>query len=99
MRAELDAIEFAALQVPLVNNYQAREVGTGAEARESLYQQIPNSVLWTQTIRYLAARGVDSFVEVGAGGVLTGLLRQIDQALKGSKFGEAADLEKLIAST
>jgi [acyl-carrier-protein] S-malonyltransferase len=99
MRAELDAIEFADLQVPLVNNYQAREVGTGAEARESLYQQIPNSVLWTQTIRSLAARGVDSFVEVGAGGVLTGLLRQIDPALKGSKFGEATDLEKLIAST
>jgi [acyl-carrier-protein] S-malonyltransferase len=99
MRAELAAIEFADLQVPLVNNYQAHEVRRGAEAREGLYQQIPNSVLWTQTIRYLAAQGVDSFVEVGAGGVLTGLLRQIDPAVKGSKFGEAADLEKLVAST
>jgi len=99
MRAELDAIEFADLQVPLVNNYQAREVRTGAEAREGLYQQIPNSVLWTQTIRYLAAQEVESFVEVGAGGVLSGLLRQIDPALKGSKFGEAADLQKLAVST
>src|SRR3954447_23037746 len=62
MRIELDAIEFADLQVPLVNNYQAREVRTGAEAREGLYQQIPNSVLWTQTIRYLAAQEVESFV-------------------------------------
>ncbi len=99
MRIELDAIEFADLQVPLVNNYQAREVRTGAEAREGLYQQIPNSVLWTQTIRYLAAQEVESFVEVGAGGVLSGLLRQIDPALKGSKFGEAADLQKLAVST
>lgn len=98
MRAELDLVEFADLEIPLVNNWQAREVRTGLEAREGLYEQIPNSVLWTQTIRYLGGQGVENFVEVGAGAVLTGLLRNIDPALKGSKFGEAADLEKLTAS-
>ena len=92
MRIELDAVDFSDLQVPLVNNWQAREIRTGAEAREGLYRQIPGSVLWTQTIRYLAGQGVDNFIEVGAGGVLTGLLRNIDPALKGAKFGEAGDL-------
>lgn len=98
MRAELDGVDFADLQVPLVNNWQAREVRTGVEAREGLYQQIPNSVLWTQTIRYLASQGVETYIEVGPGAVLTGLLRNINPALKGFKFGEAADLDKLTST-
>jgi [acyl-carrier-protein] S-malonyltransferase len=98
MRIELDGVDFADLQVPLVNNWQAREVRTGVEAREGLYQQIPNSVLWTQTIRYLASQGVEAYIEVGAGAVLTGLLRNINPALKGFKFGEAGDSDKLTAS-
>jgi [acyl-carrier-protein] S-malonyltransferase len=83
--------------MPLINNWQAREVRTGAEAREGLYQQVPNAVRWMDSIRYLAAQGVARFIEVGAGSVLTGLLRNIDATLKGSKFGEPADLEKLRA--
>jgi malonyl CoA-acyl carrier protein transacylase len=43
----------------------------------------------------LAAHGVTKFIEVGAGGVLTGLLRNIDASLTGIKFGEAGDLEKI----
>jgi [acyl-carrier-protein] S-malonyltransferase len=95
MRVELDAVDFADLTTPLVNNWQAREIRTGGEAREGLYQQIPNSVLWTQTIRHLAGSGVSACIEVGPGAVLTGLLRNIDSNLKGAKFGEASDLEKL----
>jgi [acyl-carrier-protein] S-malonyltransferase len=93
MRPELDAVNFADLRVPLVNNWQAREIRTGLEAREGLFRQIPGSVLWTQTIRHLAAQGVSNLIEVGAGGVLTGLLRNIDPALAGSRFGEAGDLQ------
>ena len=50
---------------------------------------------WTQTIQYLASQGVAETVEVGPGAVLTGLLRGIAPDIKGNKFGEAADLEKL----
>ena len=49
-------------------------------------------------IQKLASLGVARFVEVGAGGVLTGLLRNIDPKLEGSKFGEAQDLGKLHAA-
>ncbi len=96
MRNELDSVNFADLQVPLINNWQAQEIRNGADAREGLYQQIPNSVLWNQTIRRLANEGVTSFVEVGPGAVLTGLLRNIDPNLKGYRFGETEDLEKLM---
>jgi [acyl-carrier-protein] S-malonyltransferase len=97
MKPELDATEFRDLTVPLINNWQAREVRTGAEAREGLYHQIPNAVRWSESISLLASRGVTRFIEVGAGAVLTGLLRNIDPALTGLKFGEAEDWDKLTA--
>jgi [acyl-carrier-protein] S-malonyltransferase len=97
LASDLDAIAFTDLQIPLINNWQAREVRFAAEARRGLYEQVPNPVLWHESIRYLAAQGVGRFVEVGCGSVLTGLLRNIDPALKGSKFGEPADLDKLRA--
>jgi len=97
LKADLDAAVFADLQIPLVNNWQAREIRTGEEAREGLYQQVPNPVRWTQTVRYLVTQSVGTFVEVGPGAVLTGLLRNIDAASKGIKFGEASDWDKLSA--
>jgi [acyl-carrier-protein] S-malonyltransferase len=95
LRADLDATEFRDLTTPLVNNWQAREIRTGAEAREGLYQQVPNPVRWVESIRYLAGCGIDRFIEVGAGSVLTGLLRGIDPALNGSAVGTPEDLAKL----
>jgi [acyl-carrier-protein] S-malonyltransferase len=95
LRTDLEATEFRDLNRPLVNNWQAREVRTGAEAREGLYQQVPNPVRWVDSIRYLEKQGVAQAVEVGAGGVLTGLLRGIAPSIAGLKFGEPADVEKL----
>lgn len=95
LAVDLKATEFRDLAVPLVNNWQAALIRTGSEAREGLYQQVPNAVRWTESIRKLASEGVTRFVEVGAGGVLTGLLRNIDPDLKGTKFGEAEDVEKM----
>ena len=98
MKPELDATEFRDLNVPLVNGWNAQVIRTGAEAREGLYQQIPNSVRWTEVIQKLTSLGVGRFIEVGAGSVLTGLLRNIDRGLEASKFGEAEDLEKVYAA-
>jgi [acyl-carrier-protein] S-malonyltransferase len=94
---DLNATPFKDLDVPLVNNWQAREIRTGAGARQGLYEQVPNPVRWIDTIRCLAEQGVDRFIEAGPGAVLTGLLRNIDPALKCAKFGDPADLERLAA--
>ena len=93
--ADLNATEFRDLAFPLVNNWQAAEIRTGAQARDGLYHQVPNPVRWVDSIRLLASKGVSRFVEVGPGTVLTGLLRAIDPSLRGLKFGEAGDWEKL----
>lgn len=98
LRADLDSTEFRDLAVPLVNGWQAQVIRTGSEAREGLYQQVPNPVRWTEVIQKLASLGVGRYLEVGAGGVLTGLLRNIDSQLECSKFGEAEDLEKVHAA-
>jgi len=95
LKADLDAADFRDLKIPLVNNWQAREIRTGAEAREGLYHQVPNAVRWSDSIALLASRGVTRFIEVGPGAVLTGLLKNIDPALTGLKFGEAEDGDKL----
>jgi [acyl-carrier-protein] S-malonyltransferase len=95
LRADLDAAEFRDLECPLVCNWQAREVRTGAEAREGLYRQVSSPVRWVESIRHLASRGVAQAVEVGQGSVLTGLLRAIAPDIAGLKFGEPADIEKL----
>lgn len=98
LAADLDAAEFEDLAVPLVNNFEAREIRTGAEARRGLYEQVPSPVRWADTIRYLAGQGVTRCYEVGAGAVLTGLLKNIDGSLQGFKFGEPADWDKISAS-
>jgi [acyl-carrier-protein] S-malonyltransferase len=95
LRADLDATEFRDLTTPLINNWQGREIRTGAEAREGLFQQVPNPVRWVDTIRYLASQGVTRAIEIGAGMVLTGLLRAIEPGIAGAKFGEPADLATL----
>jgi len=95
LAVDLARLVFRDLAIPLINNWQSREVRAGADAREGLIQQVPNPVRWGDSIRHLMSLGVTVFIEVGPGGVLTGLLRNIDRERKGYKFGEPADWDRL----
>ena len=95
LKADLDATEFADLEFPLINNWQARAITTGAEAREGLYHQVPGSVLWSNSMRLLIEAGVQRFVEVGVGAVLCGLLKNIDPTRRSVSFSEPSSLEKV----
>lgn len=97
LAVDLGATVFAELAFPLVNNWQAALVTTGADARHGLYQQVPNPVRWTESIRLLHSLGVRRAIEVGPGAVLTGMLRSITSEIQGAKFGDPADLDKLVA--
>ncbi len=91
LQADLNAALFTNLNIPLVNNWQACLITAGADAREGLYEQVPNPVRWIDSMRLLIDLNVTRWVEVGAGAVLTGLLRNIDSSQSCQKFGEAAD--------
>lgn len=93
--ADLDDTFFDDLRTPLINNWQAREVRSANEAREGLFEQVPNPVRWTESMQFLAAAEVGNWFEVGAGAVLAGLLRGIVPGARCLSFGEAKDLEKL----
>jgi [acyl-carrier-protein] S-malonyltransferase len=97
LKADLDATTFRDLSMPLVNNFEAREIRTGAEARAGLYEQVPNPVRWVESMRYLAAQGVTDAIEIGAGTVLKGLLKTIAPGIRCAIFGEAEDVANLPA--
>ncbi len=76
---DLDALEVADAEVLLVTNVDAKLVSSAPVIRESLKRQVTAAVQWEASMRLLRAQGVEIFVEVGPGKVLSGLLRQIDR--------------------
>jgi [acyl-carrier-protein] S-malonyltransferase len=88
-----------ALQNPVVLvacNVDAALINDGAAARDALIRQVTGSVKWEQSMRLLIAQGVQSFVEVGPGKVLCGLIRQIDRSKAYSNVADEASLQKFL---
>ncbi len=94
LRAELDQLSFRDPDFPVVANVTAEPVREAAAARSSLVQQLTAPVRWTQSILRIAQEGVDLFVELGPGKVLTGLLKRIDSGLRGWEVGRPEDVER-----
>ncbi len=94
LRPDLHATPFRDLDVPLVNNWQARLIRTAAEARLGLIEQIPNPVRWLESIRLLEAQAVTQAFEAGPGAVLSGLVRAVAPSIECRRFGEASDFDK-----
>jgi [acyl-carrier-protein] S-malonyltransferase len=81
LEKDLRATQFATLRVPLVTNVDADSIELGDEALDALIRQVTMPVRWEESIRLLIDEGVNTFVEVGPGRVLTGLLRQIERSV------------------
>jgi len=97
LSADLDATEVSDPQVPLVNNVNAQVVTSASLVREGLKQQVTAPVRWEETIRRLRREGVELFVEVGPGKVLSGLVRQIDRAAECLRVEDSATLSEVTA--
>ena len=94
---DLDAAGIADAQISVVNNVDAREVHSAAEVRDGLKRQVTSPVRWEQSMRYLREKGVELFIEVGPGKVLTGLLRQIDREANCLQVEDLATLNGTLA--
>ena len=82
-------------QTPIIGNVNAKPLTTPEEIREDLQAQLTQRVRWTETIQYLLEQGVDTFVDVGSGNVLTGLVKRINRKTTRLSLGTPEDFAKL----
>lgn len=79
---DLNDLQFKDLMTPLVTNVDAKPIKTGDEARNSLVRQVSQPVRWLESVEFLRNHGVQTFIEIGPGKVLSGLVRQINRELR-----------------
>jgi [acyl-carrier-protein] S-malonyltransferase len=93
MEKDLAGIAFRDPQPPLVNNVDASPVRSGDECRVGLVRQVSSPVRWQESVERLVREGVSSFVEVGPGAVLSGLVKKIATEARVANVEEPDGLE------
>lgn len=98
LRAQLDSIAFAAPAFPVVSNVTSHPVTDADDARSLLVDQLTSPVQWTHSVRTMLQMGAERFLEIGAGKVLTGMLKRIDPAAagRGAPLGTAEAIDALL---
>src|SRR6185312_1512065 len=81
--------------IPVIGNIEALPLTDAGAIREELTQQIASSVQWTRTIELLVSVGVTTFLEIGPGQALTGMVKRIAKGVTTLNVGTAADIEKV----
>jgi len=97
LERDLANVTVSDLRVPLVSNVDAAWVRTGAEAADALVRQVASPVRWEESVRRLVDEGVDQFVEVGPGKVLSGLVRKIAENVRVASIEDPNGLRRLLA--
>jgi len=98
LQADLDALKLQAPVYPVACNADADLVTDDLRARDTLVRQVTGSVKWDACMRLLMAQGVQTFIEVGPGKVLCGLMRQIDRSKTCLNVSDDASLTKTLES-
>jgi [acyl-carrier-protein] S-malonyltransferase len=89
------AAKFSALQIPVIGNVNAKPLADESSARADIIAQMQSRVRWTESVQYLISTGVNTFVEVGTGTVLGGLVKRIADGLTALPLGNPQDLTAL----
>jgi [acyl-carrier-protein] S-malonyltransferase len=98
MREALADVAVATPVVPVVANVEAGPVTDPDRIRDALVRQVTGTVRWRESVAYMAERGVDAFYEVGAGKVLTGLVKRIAPGASAAAIGSPDDVRAFTAS-
>ncbi len=96
LAVDLGRVDFSDPQIPLVNNFAAEVVRSREAVREGLKRQVTAPVQWEQSMRVLRREGVEAFIEVGPGRVLSGLLRQIDREARALHVEDVSSLNETL---
>lgn len=95
MAEALAEVEIKRPNVPLVANVRAEAISDPDMIRTLLVEQVTGSVRWRESVGYMAAQGVDTIWEIGAGKALSGMIRRIERSIACSAVGTPEDIEKL----
>lgn len=96
LEEQLERVTFDDPAWPVISNVAADWVEDGVEAKRLLIRQLTSAVRWTESMHAIRAAGVDDFLELGPGNVLTGLLRRIDRGAACKAIGTADQVEEFI---
>jgi [acyl-carrier-protein] S-malonyltransferase len=96
LAADLQNLSFSTPRFPVVCNVDATPVEAVDAARDALIRQVTGSVRWVESMQRLIAQGVQTFIEIGPGKVLCGLMRQIDRSKKCLNVEDEASLKKTL---
>jgi [acyl-carrier-protein] S-malonyltransferase len=98
MQQVLSGLEFASLNYPLVNNADVATLTNKDDVREGLVKQVVSPVRWLEIMEDLVEKGVDTFVEVGPGRVLSGLLKRTARGATLLNVEDVTSLEKTVTA-
>jgi [acyl-carrier-protein] S-malonyltransferase len=90
----VDAAPVAEPGMPLIGNVSATPLASAAQIRADLQAQLTSRVRWTESMQTMIAQGASTFLELGSGTVLTGLLKRINREVAGIALGAPSDFEK-----
>ena len=95
MKKEIDKIEFKESDRKLISNVTAEEISDKNELKKLLIEQIENKVRWRESIMNMVNKGVDHFIEIGPGKVLSGLIKRINSKVKIDTINSESDIINL----
>lgn len=98
LATDLTALNFNDAVIPVVNNVDVTIAANATAVKDALVRQLHSPVRWTETIEWLAAQGVTDVLELGAGKVLSGLIKRIDKNLAVASVGDIASLQAALAA-
>lgn len=98
LEAQLNSINIQDAKVPVIANVTARPVTDGTQISSLLVEQVYSPVLWQDSVNWLIEQGVDTFVEIGPGSVLAGLIKKIDKTVAIYNVQDLESLEATVAA-
>ena len=98
LQKELEQTEFYDLSYPVITNIEAKPITKGSEARSALVKQVCSPVRWSETMQVLVDQGIETVIELGAGKVLSGLIKRFNRGIKCYQVGDRESLSQTVAA-
>ena len=95
MAAYIDSLSFQKPSIPVIGNTTAQPLTTAEKVKSELLNQLTNPVQWQRTIEYIDGKGVPTFIEIGPGRVLTGLIKRINKEARTINVGDLEAVKTL----